>query len=80
MHVCVAGNISFVGLIIPHMARGLVGNRHRRVIPLCALLGMFLVMMADFIAKHAFAPIEISMGVVLSLIGAPYFIYLLCRK
>lgn len=78
--VCVAGNISFVGLIIPHIAKRLVGNMHWEVIPLCALLGMFFVIMADFIAKHALAPMEISMGIVISLIGAPYFIYLLCRK
>lgn len=78
--VCVAGNISFVGLIIPHIAKRLVGNGHGQVIPLCALLGMLFVIMADFIAKHALAPMEISMGIVISLIGAPYFIYLLCRK
>lgn len=78
--VSVAGNISFVGLVIPHIAKGLMGNRHRQVIPLCALLGMFFVLLADFVAKNALAPMEMSVGIVISLIGAPYFIYLLCRK
>lgn len=77
--VAVAGNISFVGLIIPHIARRLVGIRHHHMMPVCAILGMLLVVTADFIAKNMFAPVEISVGIVISLIGVPYFIYLLYK-
>nr|WP_092074586.1 iron ABC transporter permease [Dendrosporobacter quercicolus]NSL49019.1 iron ABC transporter permease [Dendrosporobacter quercicolus DSM 1736]SDN02630.1 iron complex transport system permease protein [Dendrosporobacter quercicolus] len=75
--VSVAGSIAFVGLIVPHLARRLAGIHYSRIIPLCALLGMLLVIMADFIAKNLFAPAEIAVGIIISLVGAPYFIYLL---
>ncbi|EGO62863.1 FecCD family ABC transporter permease [Acetonema longum] len=75
--VSVAGSISFVGLIVPHIVKQLVGIRHDRVIPACAVGGMLLVLAADFIARNLFAPVEIAVGVIISLIGIPYFIYLL---
>ncbi|GCE35157.1 iron ABC transporter permease [Sporomusaceae bacterium FL31] len=78
--VAVAGSIGFVGLIVPHLARSLVGMRHDRIIPFCGLLGMLLVILADFVAKNLFAPVEIAAGVVVALIGVPYFIYLLFRS
>jgi iron complex transport system permease protein len=78
--VSVAGSIGFVGLIVPHVAKRLIGIRHDRVIPLSAVLGALLVVLADFIAKNAFAPVEIAVGVVISLIGVPYFIYLLFKS
>lgn len=77
--VAVAGNISFVGLIIPHIAKRLVGIQHNRVIPTAIFLGMLLVVTADFAAKNLFAPAEISVGIVISLLGIPYFIYLLYK-
>jgi iron complex transport system permease protein len=73
----VAGGISFVGLIVPHIAKRLVGMAHRQVIAVSAILGALLVMGADLIAKTIFAPAEIAVGIVISLIGASYFIYLL---
>lgn len=77
--VAVAGNISFVGLIIPHIAKRLVGIQHHHVLPTAMLLGMVLVVAADFVAKNLFAPVEISVGIVISLLGIPYFIYLLYK-
>lgn len=77
--VAVAGNISFVGLIIPHIAKRLVGIQHKCIIPTAILLGMLLVVAADFVAKNLFAPAEISVGIVISLLGIPYFIYLLYK-
>jgi iron complex transport system permease protein len=73
----VAGGISFVGLIVPHIAKRLVGMAQREVIVIAAILGTLLVMGADLIAKTLFAPAKIAVGIVISLIGASYFIYLL---
>lgn len=77
--VSVSGNISFVGLMAPHMARRLVGPRHRVVLPLCALLGALLVSVADTVARVVIQPSSLPTGVVVSILGAPYFIHLLSR-
>ncbi|MCP3738156.1 FecCD family ABC transporter permease [Rossellomorea sp. BNER] len=77
--VSVAGSISFVGLIAPHIARFLVGNQHKSIVPLSGLIGMILVVGADFIAKNVVAPSEIPVGIVIAIIGVPYFVYLLFR-
>lgn len=78
--VAVSGSMGFVGLIAPHIARRLVGIRHRYVIPVSALIGMAMVVTGDLIGKSVFAPMELSAGIVISLIGVPYFIYLLFRQ
>ena len=78
--VSVSGSISFIGLMAPHIARGLVGTRHRSIIPVSGAVGMLLVLIADFIAKTAFAPNEIPVGIVVSIIGVPYFLYLLVKR
>ena len=78
--VSVSGSISFIGLMAPHIARGLVGTRHRSIIPVSGAVGMLLVLIADFIAKTAFSPLEIPVGIVVSIIGVPYFLYLLVKK
>ncbi|MBW4564781.1 MAG: iron ABC transporter permease [Mojavia pulchra JT2-VF2] len=75
--VATAGNISFVGLIAPHIGRQLVGPNHQGLIPTAALLGGMIVVVADFLGRTLFAPIEIPCGVVTAAIGAPYFLYLL---
>ncbi len=77
--VSVAGSIGFVGLIVPHIAKRLVGIHHRRVIPVAGIVGMLLVTLSDFIAKTAFAPAEIPVGIIISLVGIPYFIFLLFK-
>ncbi|MCR8641647.1 iron ABC transporter permease [Paenibacillus sp. N1-5-1-14] len=78
--VSVSGGIGFVGLMAPHIAKQLVGHAHRRIIPMCALVGAILVTMADFIGKMVFAPAELPVGIVISIIGVPYFIGLLYRQ
>ena len=78
--VCVAGNIGFIGLMAPHIARQLVGMKHRKLMPVTALVGVFLLILSDFIAKTVFAPSELAVGIVISIIGIPYFIYLLYKS
>lgn len=78
--VAVSGSISFVGLMAPHIARSLVGTRHRAIIPVSGAVGMLLVLLSDFIAKTAFSPLEIPVGIVVSIIGVPYFLYLLVKR
>ncbi|NEW06380.1 iron ABC transporter permease [Paenibacillus sp. SYP-B3998] len=75
--VSVSGGIGFIGLMAPHIARRLVGNAHKRIIPVCGIVGALLVMVSDFIGKMLFAPVELPVGIVVSIIGVPYFIYLL---
>jgi iron complex transport system permease protein len=77
--VAVAGIISFVGLIVPHLTRLLVGPDHRFVIPGSALLGGALLVIADLVARTIASGEEIPLGVVTALIGAPFFITLLLR-
>ncbi|WP_371825494.1 FecCD family ABC transporter permease [Pontibacillus sp. ALD_SL1] len=78
--VSVSGSIGFIGLMAPHIAKRLVGIKHRQVIPVCGAVGMLLVITSDFIAKTVFAPVEIPVGIVISIIGVPYFLYLLMKE
>lgn len=75
--IAVAGLISFVGLIVPHIARLLVGSDHRRLLPASALLGAILVMVCDTVGRIIMPPGELPAGIVLSLVGAPFFLWLL---
>ncbi|MEK8196478.1 FecCD family ABC transporter permease [Lysinibacillus sp. FSL M8-0134] len=77
--VSVSGGIGFVGLIAPHLARQLVGAKHQFLLPTAALLGGFLVLMADTVGRSILEPSEIPTGIVVAVIGAPYFLYLLAR-
>ncbi len=78
---CVAagGGISFVGLIGPHLARRLVGPKHQYLLPVSALAGGLLLIAADTLARWILQPLEIPIGIVVAVIGAPYFIYLLMK-
>ena len=78
--VSVAGGISFLGLICPHIARRLVGINHKVMIPTTALVGSLIMVVADMIGHNLFAPIDIPVGVVVAAVGAPYFLYLLSRS
>ena len=78
--VAVSGSISFVGLIAPHLARRLVGPRHGVLFPVCALAGAVLVSAADTIARVIVQPFEIPTGIMVAIVGAPYFLYLLTRS
>ena len=75
----VAGTISFLGLISPHIARKLVGPKHKLLIPTSALVSSIILLLSDTIAKNILAPIEMPVGVVVSIIGVPYFIYLIMK-
>ncbi|WP_342473111.1 iron ABC transporter permease [Metasolibacillus sp. FSL H7-0170] len=77
--VSVSGGIGFVGLVAPHLARQLVGAKHQFLLPAAALLGGLLVLMADTIGRSIFEPSEIPAGIVVAVLGAPYFLYLLAR-
>lgn len=76
----VAGNIAFAGLIGPHLAKRIVGPVHRRQIPAAACLSSILVLGADTLARNLFSPLEIPVGIMISLIGVPYFVYLLMKE
>lgn len=78
--VAVGGVIGFVGLLAPHAARRLVGPLYSRLIPVSALFGGMIVGLADLVARTAFLPFDIPVGVFTSGIGAPFFIYLLFRS
>ena len=75
--VAFSGLIGFVGLIVPHAARLVVGSDHRRLLPLAALGGAGFLMLADLIARTVIAPEELPLGVVTAFAGAPFFLYLL---
>jgi len=77
--VSVSGSIGFVGLMAPHIARRLVGLRHAYVMPVSAAVGMLLVVLSDYISKTVFMPSELPVGIVISIIGIPYFLYLMIR-
>ncbi|EIJ80643.1 Fe3+-siderophore achromobactin ABC transporter permease [Bacillus methanolicus PB1] len=77
--VAFAGGIGFVGLMAPHMARRLVGSAFGALLPVSALLGGIMVMIADLVGRSWFSPLEIPAGVFTASIGAPYFIYLLFK-
>ncbi len=78
--VSVGGNISFVGLIAPHLARRMVGPKHQILLPVCALTGAVLVCIADTLGRMLIQPSSIPTGIMTAIIGAPYFIYLLVRR
>lgn len=78
--VSFAGLIGFVGLIVPHIAKKLVGSESQYLFPFSLLLGAFLVLTCDLIARLCFQPFELPTGILLSLIGGPFFIYLLVKR
>ncbi len=78
--VSFAGLLGFVGLIIPNMAKRIVGSESKQVLPICAVGGGAFVTLCDCAARTVFAPYEIPAGIVMSAVGAPFFIYLLFRR
>lgn len=76
----VIGPISFLGLIVPHIARLLVGSNHRILVPYSILLGAFTLLLADTVGRTIAAPYEISASVIMSVVGGPFFIILLRRS
>jgi len=78
--VSAAGSISFVGLVVPHMARRLIGVDYRAVIPLSALLGAILLVWADLASRIVQPPREFAIGAMVAMVGVPFFLYLARRE
>lgn len=78
--VAATGVIGFVGLVIPHLGRFLVGPDHRILFPVSALLGACLLVIADLVARSLIAPVELPVGVLTAFLGVPFFIWLLVRS
>ena len=78
--VSVAGPVGFVGLVVPHIVRRLVGIDYRLVVPFSALLGALLVVAADIVARTVTPPFEVPLGAVTALVGVPFFLFLANRK
>jgi len=78
--VSLSGLVGFVGLVIPHVARLVLGPDHRLLLPASALVGAAFLVLADLLARSLLAPTEIPVGIVTALIGAPFFIYLLRKS
>ncbi|MFE8700745.1 FecCD family ABC transporter permease [Cytobacillus sp. FJAT-54145] len=77
--VAAGGAIAFLGLVVPHIARKILGPVHQYIIPISALIGALLLMVSDTIGKNLLAPTEIPVGIIVSILSAPYFVYLLIR-
>lgn len=75
--VAVSGGIGFVGLVVPHMARLLVGSDHRRMLPITVLGGALFLMVADLLARTVAMPTEIPLGILTAFVGAPFFLWLM---
>ncbi|NEU05294.1 FecCD family ABC transporter permease [Clostridium senegalense] len=75
-----AGNIGFLGLISPHMARKLVGPYHKNFLVISAMISVIIVILADAVSRNLFSPIEIPVGITVSILGVPYFIYLMMKE
>jgi iron complex transport system permease protein len=78
--VAFAGPIGFVGLIVPHMLRGVLGHDNRLLVPAAVVGGAIFLLAADTIARNIVAPAELSVGVITAFCGAPFFVYLLRRR
>jgi len=75
--VCVSGTIGFVGLVVPHIMRLLLGPEHRMLLPACALAGAIFLVTCDTLGRLLIPPSEVRVGIMTALVGAPYFLYLL---
>jgi iron complex transport system permease protein len=78
--IATAGAVSFVGLMAPHLGRQLVGASHEELLPVAAVIGGMLVVIADLLGRVMFAPLELPCGIITAAIGAPYFVYLLVKN
>jgi len=78
--VSLAGPVAFVGIVVPHLVRLVVGVDHRVVLPVAALFGASFLVGCDLIARTAMAPVELPVGIVTAMIGGPFFLWLLVRR
>ncbi|MFL6561359.1 MAG: FecCD family ABC transporter permease [Bacillus sp. (in: firmicutes)] len=77
--VAAGGGIAFLGLVTPHIAKRLIGPKHQLFLPITAVLGSFVLLLADTIGKNLLAPTQIPVGIVVAIFSAPYFIFLLMK-
>ncbi|NHC40404.1 iron ABC transporter permease [Bacillus sp. MM2020_1] len=77
--VAAGGGIAFLGLVAPHISKRLIGPKHQLFLPITAVLGSFLLLLADTIGKNLLAPTQIPVGIVVAIFSAPYFIFLLMK-
>jgi iron complex transport system permease protein len=78
--VAVSGAIGFVGIIVPHLLRLIIGPNHRYLLPAAALLGAIALLLADILSRTLIAPAELPIGIVMAILGGPFFLYLLLRN
>ncbi|MGE3276960.1 MAG: FecCD family ABC transporter permease [Vicinamibacterales bacterium] len=78
--VSLAGPVGFIGIVVPHLVRLVVGSDHRIVLPAATLFGAAFLVLCDLLARTALAPMELPVGIVTALIGGPFFLWLLVRK
>ena len=78
--VTTAGAVGFIGLIVPHAMRLVIGNDQRGLLPVAAVAGGTLLLLADTLARTVVAPVQLPVGVVMAFIGVPSFLYLLLRR
>jgi ABC-type Fe3+-siderophore transport system permease subunit len=78
--VAIAGPIGFIGIIVPHLVRLVVGSDHRLVLPASILFGAAFLIACDLVARTVFAPLEVPVGVITALVGGPFFLWLLVRS
>ncbi len=78
--VTVAGSVGFVGLVVPHAVRMVIGNDHRVLLPAAVLAGGTLLVLADTLARTVVAPMQLPVGVITALLGVPTFLFLLTRS
>ncbi|BAK81552.1 FecCD family ABC transporter permease [Candidatus Arthromitus sp. SFB-rat-Yit] len=75
----VAGNIAFLGFIAPHISKSIIGYSHRKIILLSGIIGSIILVLSDALAKNLFSPIEIPVGIIVSILSVPYFIFLIIK-
>ena len=78
--VSVAGMIGFIGLVVPHIARMMVGSDYRALLPVSTLLGAFLLLAADTLGRTLVTGMEIPVGIIMAATGGPFFLYMLRKK
>ncbi|MGL4913558.1 MAG: FecCD family ABC transporter permease [Romboutsia sp.] len=78
--VAITGAIGFIGLVVPHVCRTIAGSDHKKLIVLSSLIGSIFLIVSDIVARGLFPPIEIPIGIITSLIGGPFFLYLISKK
>ena len=78
--ICFTGVIGFVGLVAPHITRMVIGNDHQYLLPVSGIVGALLVVLADALGRSVLAPQIVPIGIVTSLLGVPFFFYLLMRR